>query len=87
MSSNCNFKDSEDRNYLGVKNMANQLATYETLDLHEIMNFKTVCMTKASTMQGLISDPQLKTLLQQDVEQSKMQIQQIQGQLSNVNLQ
>lgn len=56
--------------------MVNQnLAAHETLELHELLSFKTVCMTKAQTMQTLVSDPELKTLLQQDVQNSVPAIQ------------
>ena len=67
--------------------MNNQLGVHETLDLHEILGFKTICMTKAAAMQGLVSDPQLKQLLQQDVQTGKQHVQQLQSQLSQANLQ
>lgn len=63
--------------------MNNQgLAAHETLELNEILNFKNVCLTKTSTMQALVTDTQLKTIMQQDVQQSKQHIQDIQGILS-----
>ncbi|GED13960.1 hypothetical protein AM501_02985 [Aneurinibacillus migulanus] len=63
------------------------LAMHETLELHEILTFKTVCCTKSATMQGLVTDPELKSLLQQDVQASKQHIQELQGVLSRANLQ
>ncbi|HUC90502.1 MAG TPA: hypothetical protein VMS09_00575 [Paenibacillus sp.] len=43
----------------------NGYALHETLDLHEIANFKAVCATKSKTMQALVTDPELKAILQQ----------------------
>lgn len=62
--------------------MPQGLALHETLDLHEILSFKNVCVTKAATMQGLVSDPQLKTFLQQDVQKGQQMITEIQKLLS-----
>jgi len=47
-----------------------QLALHESMEVHEMLNFKTVCATKSKLMQGLVFDPELKALLQKDVEQS-----------------
>ncbi len=49
---------------------ANTLAPHESLDLHEIINFKTLCVAKSKLMQGLVFDEDLKKLMQKDVEQS-----------------
>jgi len=51
--------------------MDNQkLADHESLDLHEIINFKTLCLAKSKLMQGLVFDQDLRALMQKDVEQS-----------------
>jgi similar to spore coat protein len=51
--------------------MTNQsLAPHESLEIHEILNFKTVCLAKSKFMQGLVFDKDLKALMQKDVEQS-----------------
>ncbi len=55
---------------------------HETLELHEIAAFKTVCMTKSKTMQALVSDEALKQILQQDVQVSTRQLQEIGALLS-----
>jgi similar to spore coat protein len=52
-------------------------ALHETLEVHEMAAFKTVCMTKSKTMQALISDPALKAILQQDVDISTRQLQEL----------
>ncbi|AHM68625.1 hypothetical protein LK13_12385 [Paenibacillus polymyxa] len=53
---------------------------HETLEVHELSAFKTVCLTKSKTMQALISDPALKAILQKDVDLTTRQLQE----LSNV---
>ncbi len=58
------------------------LALHETLDLHEIISFKNVCVTKSAMMQNLISDQQLKSFLEQDVQKGQQQIKEIQELLS-----
>jgi similar to spore coat protein len=58
---------------------------HETLELHEISVFKTVCLTKSKSLQALVSDNDLKNILQQDVQLSSRQIQELQGLMSAVN--
>jgi similar to spore coat protein len=59
------------------------LTIHEKLKLHELLSFKTICMTKSHTMQALVTDPKLKTLLQQDVQNSQPAIQDLKNLLSN----
>ena len=47
------------------------LAVHETLEIHELLMFKSVCATKSSTMQALVGDPELKRILSLDAESSK----------------
>lgn len=54
------------------------LALHETLEIHEIINFKTVAMTKSKTMQLLVSDPHLKELMQKDVDQTSKAVEELQ---------
>jgi similar to spore coat protein len=46
------------------------LAAHESLEVHEALNFKTLCLLKSKMMQGLVFDKDLKALMQKDVEQS-----------------
>jgi similar to spore coat protein len=46
------------------------LAPHETMEVHEILNFKTVGLAKSKLMQGIVFDKDLKALMQKDVEQS-----------------
>lgn len=52
-------------------------ALHETLELLEIATFKTNGLTKSKTMQALISDAELKSILQQDVQLSTRHLQEI----------
>jgi similar to spore coat protein len=47
-----------------------KLADHESLDLHEVINFKTLCLAKSKLMQGLVFDHDLRALMKKDVEQS-----------------
>ena len=57
-------------------------ALHELLELHELAAFKTVCMTKAKTMQILVSDDALKQILQNDVHVSTRQLEEYRELLS-----
>ena len=46
------------------------LAPNETMQVHEMLNFKTVCMTTSKMMEGVVFDQELKALLEKDVQQS-----------------
>jgi similar to spore coat protein len=61
-------------------------ALHETLEIHEIAAFKTVCLTKSKTMQGLVSDPALKQILQLDVDLSTRQLQELGAILSQTTI-
>ncbi|WP_338470638.1 spore coat protein [Niallia sp. XMNu-256] len=50
--------------------MQESLALHETLETHEILNFKTVCLLKSKLMQGICFDNELKALMEKDVQQS-----------------
>ena len=65
----------------------NQMAAHETLELLEVMTFKNVCATKSKTMQPFVTDPQLKQILQTDVEKSVPAIQTLSGILQQAKIQ
>jgi spore coat protein CotF len=52
-------------------------ALHETLEVHEMAAFKTVCLIKSKTMKGLVSDPALKQILQLDVDRSTRHLQEL----------
>jgi similar to spore coat protein len=65
--------------------MAQQgLAIHETLELHELLTAKTVCLTESKAREKLVQDPQLKTLINQDIQNSTQAVKGIQGLLSTV---
>ena len=47
-----------------------KLALHETMEFHELLNFKTVCLLKSKVAQGVVFDQDLKALLEKDVKQS-----------------
>lgn len=60
-----------DIDFGGVRPMEKEsLAYHETLEAHEILNFKTVCLLRSKLMQGLCFDNELKQLMENDVKQS-----------------
>lgn len=62
--------------------MEQSLSFHETMDIHEILNFKTVCLLKSKMMQGLVFDQDLKSLMEKDVNQSIKAIDELQGLMS-----
>ncbi|WPC41833.1 spore coat protein [Clostridium sp. JS66] len=56
-----------------------KLAPNEFMQVHEILNFKTVCMTTSKLMEGVVFDQDLKALLEHDVQQSIMDIKTLQS--------
>lgn len=55
------------------------LALHETLETHEILNFKTVCLLRSKLMQGICFDNELKALMEKDVQQSIQDINELLG--------
>ncbi|MCM3213591.1 hypothetical protein [Niallia taxi] len=58
-------------------------ALHEVLEVHEIATFKTTCLTKSKTMRALVTDQQLKDIMQLDIEVSTRQLQEYASILSN----
>ncbi|UUZ80207.1 hypothetical protein LJK88_35470 [Paenibacillus sp. P26] len=61
----------------------NKLAPHEAMEIHELLNFKTICLAKSKMMQGIVFDQDLRALMQKDVEQSVKAIQDLQGLYAN----
>ncbi|PZE21514.1 hypothetical protein CBW46_007555 [Paenibacillus xerothermodurans] len=55
---------------------------HETMDLHEVTAFKSLCLTKARTMQALVDDPELRRLMEMDAAVTTRQLQELNGLLS-----
>ncbi|MEH6953180.1 spore coat protein [Neobacillus drentensis] len=58
---------------------AESLALHETMETHEILNFKTVCLLRSKLMQGICFDNELKALMEKDVQQSFKDINELIG--------
>jgi len=60
---------------------------HEMMEVHEMLNFKTVCTLKSKMMFGLVRDEDLQALLELDVKQSVLAIQAMQNLLAATQLQ
>jgi similar to spore coat protein len=49
-------------------NPQQMLAAHESLEIHEALNFKTLCLAKSKLMQGLVFDQELRGLMDKDVQ-------------------
>jgi len=58
------------------------LAFGETMQVHEMLNFKTVCAAASKMMEGVVFDQDLKKLLEKDVQQSISSIKNLQALLT-----
>lgn len=63
--------------------MTKYLGLHETLDLHELLSFKNLCLTKATTMSGLAQDEELRAILADDVTTGIQHIKQLEQFLTN----
>lgn len=63
--------------------MMQNLGQHETLEVHELLTFKNLCLTKSTTMSALVQDQELKTVLTEDASTTKNHVQQLQGFLTN----
>ncbi len=53
------------------------LAPNETIQLHEILTLKNLCLTKAVTMSPLVSDDELKNLINNDIQTTQNHIKEL----------
>ncbi|MGJ7921125.1 hypothetical protein [Neobacillus sp. LXY-4] len=58
--------------------MIKYLALHETLEIHELLSFKNICLTKSTTMSALAQDEELKAILENDVATGTAHIHQLQ---------
>ncbi|GAE37149.1 hypothetical protein [Halalkalibacter akibai] len=59
--------------------MTEALAMHEKLEVHEMVTFKNLCVTKSATMSGLVKCEELKAILSMDVTAGRKHIQQLQS--------
>ncbi|ANB57850.1 spore coat -like domain protein [Anoxybacillus sp. B7M1] len=55
---------------------------HEILELHELLMLKNVCLAKSKVMQTMATDPELQSLIRQDIETTQQQIVDLQSLLS-----
>lgn len=63
--------------------MVKYLGLHETLDVHELLTFKSLCLTKSTTMSGFVQDEELKTILANDAATGQRHIEQLQQLLTS----
>ncbi|RHW40096.1 hypothetical protein D1B33_04425 [Lysinibacillus yapensis] len=61
--------------------MKDNLGVHERLEIHELLTFKNLCLTKSIAMSELAQDEQLKQLLSQTAQIDRENIQALQGYL------
>lgn len=59
------------------------ISPHETFEVHELINFKAACATKAVTMIQLATDDELIKILQDDVKKTKANIEDLRGLLQH----
>lgn len=62
------------------------IAPNETMQLHELLTFKNTCLTKMLTMSPLVSDDDLKAILQQDAAKSQKNIEELRELMKKSNI-
>lgn len=63
--------------------LQNKLSPNETMQLHEMLNLKTVCAASSKMMEGVVFDQDLKALLEKDALQSIQDIKILQDLYAN----
>lgn len=58
------------------------LSPHETMEISELLNLKKVCMTQSKLMKDMISDQDLKTLMEKDLQQAEKATTDLQGLLA-----
>jgi similar to spore coat protein len=64
------------------EHMTKYLALHETLDVHELITFKNLCLTKAVTMSAFVQDEELKAIMENDVTTGTEHIKRLQQHLT-----
>jgi similar to spore coat protein len=66
--------------------MEQRITPNETLQLHELLTFKNLCLTKSFTMSSLVTDIELKLILKHDVEITEGHIKELIGYMDQSNI-
>lgn len=57
----------------------NRIAPHETFDIQELLTLRVVAATKCSAMSKMVKNPELKSILQQDLLAAKEHISELQN--------
>jgi similar to spore coat protein len=63
-----------------------QFAPNETMQLHELLTFKNLCLTKSVTMAPLVYDDELKAIMKQDVDIAYKHINELKALMERSNI-
>ncbi|MBT2655804.1 hypothetical protein J7E81_11240 [Bacillus sp. ISL-18] len=63
------------------------MGLHETHEIHELLMFKNLCLTKATAMGALVQDQELGNILNADVTATKQQVQRLQEFITNRGVQ
>ncbi|HAQ07928.1 MAG TPA: hypothetical protein DCR24_10530 [Bacillus bacterium] len=63
--------------------MTKYLGIHETLEVLEILTFKSLTLTKSTTMSGLVQDIELKNILLSEMNTAKEHVQHLKELLTN----
>ncbi|WP_022794355.1 hypothetical protein [Marinococcus halotolerans] len=66
--------------------MAEHYASHEIIEVHELLQVKAAATAKASMMQGLATDKQLKQLLEESAETSQKAVEELRDILNKSKL-
>lgn len=58
----------------------------ENNQIHELLTFKNICLTKSITMSPLVSDEELKSILKEDVVITKQHIEDLKRLMEESNI-
>ena len=61
------------------------MTLHETMEIHELLNSVTICMTTSKLAQGVVFDQDLKGLLEKDVQLSMQAVNVLQGLLTKTH--
>jgi similar to spore coat protein len=63
-----------------------QFAPNETIQLHELLTFKNLCLTKSVTMTPLVYDDELKAIMKQDADITYKHINELKSLMEESNI-
>jgi similar to spore coat protein len=62
-----------------------KITVSETNQIHELLTFKNICLSKSITMSPLVSDEELKSILREDIITTKQHIEELKSLMEKSN--